>query len=137
MSRLMIAVTIMASLVDGFSIAPRVAMRPVARTAAVTMGIEDSAANCLEEGCSVDALADLLTELKAESKELSKRHQAVLVLIGRLQALSASPADNRGEIEKLVGAASRTFMRSETYDFPGEALGYTLKPSKGGEKQLM
>lgn len=100
------------------------------------MAVEDAASACLEEGCSVDSVADLLIELKAESKELSKRHQALLVLIGRLQALSGSPEDNRSEIEKLVGAASRTFMVTENYDFPGEALGYSLKPSKGGEKQL-
>lgn len=50
------------------------------------------------------------------------------MLIGRLQALSGSPESNRSEIEKLVGAASRTFMVSETYDFPGEALGAHSAP---------
>jgi len=92
----------------------------------ISMGLSESAASCLEEGCSVDMVQDLLEELKgvgrtclvlprllcfqnpssfnqpavcdlsiddtffavaAESKELTKRQQALLILIGNLQVL--------------------------------------------------
>lgn len=81
-----------------------------------------------------------MSQLKAESDELSKRQQVLLVAIGRLQALGETPAKaeaNKSEIEKLVGAASRSFVAmknlEEAYDFPGEALGYSLKPTKGNK----
>lgn len=45
--------------------------------AAAVMGIEEAAANCLDEGCSIDAVGDLLNDLKAESKALSERHQVL------------------------------------------------------------
>merc|ERR1712226_18462 len=90
------------------------------------------AADCLEEGCPVDMVTDLLAELKAESAELTRRQQSILVLIGRLQVLNASPEESKSEIEKLVGAASRSFsvVDAEAFDFPGEPLGYSLKPTK-------
>ena len=72
-------------------------------------------------------------QLKAESNELSKRQQTLLVAIDRLQALNASPEANKNEIEKIVSAASRSFSVVEGYDFPGEALGYSLKPSYGNK----
>merc|ERR1719222_128456 len=96
--------------------------------AIINMGIENMAADCLEEGCPVDMVTDLLAELKAESAELTRRQQSILVLIGRLQVLNASPEENKSEIEKLVGAASRSFsvVDAEAFAFPGEPLGYSL-----------
>mmetsp|Transcript_22010 Transcript_22010/g.42803 ORF Transcript_22010/g.42803 Transcript_22010/m.42803 type:complete len:155 (+) Transcript_22010:273-737(+) len=101
----------------------------------ISMGLSESAASCLEEGCSVDMVQDLLEELKAESKELTKRQQALLILIGNLQALNAKPEANQSEIKKLVSAATRTFSntKGEDFPFPGEPLGYSTKPSKHNE----
>jgi 6-phosphogluconate dehydrogenase len=124
--------SMLVALAQGFMLAPAVA-RSAARTALIKMDAAEVAARCLDEGCPIDLVSDLIDELKAESDELSKRQQTLLVAIGRLQALSSSPESNKNELEKLVGAASRSFTRVDTdaYDFPGEALGYTLKPSKG------
>lgn len=70
-----------------------------------------------------------------ENAALTKRQQSVLLLIGKLQALSSSPAAataNKSEIEALVAAAARSFSpQDEAYDFPGDALGYTMKPTGG------
>lgn len=50
---------------------------------------------------------------------------------GLLQVLTDSPDSNKSEIEKLVGAASRSFsVLDEAFDFPGIALGYSEKPTK-------
>ena len=110
------------------SSAKRVAFSPV-------MGIEETAAGCLEDGCSLQTVDELLAELKAENAALTKRQQSVLLLIGKLQALSSSPeaaTANKSEIEALVAAAARSFSpQDETYDFPGDALGYTMKPTGG------
>merc|ERR1712216_891392 len=98
----------------------------------VNMGaLEDMAKDCLDDGCSVNTVEDLIESLKAESATLSRRNAEVLLLLGQLTALSKSPEDNKNAIEKLVGAAARNFNVVEGYDFPGEALGYTDKPYKG------
>ena len=109
---------------------PRTVMR-VATPLMADASMEEMAAGCLEEGCPVGMVEDLIDALKADADALAKKQQATLVMIGRLQALMASPEDNKNEIEKLVGAASRSFSVVKGYDFPGEALGYTQKPSKG------
>merc|ERR1711933_60386 len=100
------------------------------------MNVEDVAAQCIEEGCPVDLLDDLLNELKVESKAMSQRQQSLLITIGKLQALAGMKNPEKAEIEKIVLAASRSFSVVENFDFPGEALGYSLKPSKGNEKLL-
>lgn len=45
-----------------------------------------------------------------------------------LQLSCLSPDANLSEIEKIVRGASRSFSKVEAYSFPGEALGYTMKP---------
>ena len=47
------------------------------------------------------------------------------MLIGQLEVLNLDPAANQGEIEKLVGAAARSFSTVDGFDFPGEPLGYS------------
>ena len=55
---------------SAFQIAPLAAMRraPIV----VTMGLAEEAANCLEEGCSIDAVADLVSDLKNECVVLNQ-----------------------------------------------------------------
>ena len=53
--------------------APRATVRAVSR---IQMGyIEDVAANCLEEGCPVDMVEELITGLKSETKNRVSPHQ--------------------------------------------------------------
>jgi hypothetical protein len=108
---------------SGFIAAPSLASRraPIA----AVMGLEDVAAACLEDECSVDTVAALVSELKSEAAALSKRNAQVLVLLGQLEALNKNPEANRGEIEKIVQSASRSFSTIEAFSFPGEPLGYT------------
>ena len=57
--------------------------------------LEDSAQKCLDEGCPVDLLEEVVAHLKAESLELTRRQQAMLILIGKLESqvhLIACPA---------------------------------------------
>merc|ERR1711971_1538964 len=96
-------------------------------------GSADVAAQCLEDGCPIDMVENLIEELKAESDSLTQRQQALLLLIGKLQTLNAKPEDNRNEIKKIVDAASRSFSKVEGFEFLGEPLGYSLKPTKGNE----
>merc|ERR1711939_261982 len=67
----------------------------------IKMGVEDVAANCLEEGCPIDMLEDLIVELKAK-----KGDKTAAALVKELTVLLKSPEDNMSEIEKLVGSAS-------------------------------
>ena len=39
----------------------------------IKMGVEDVAANCLEEGCPIDMLEDLIVELKAKKGDKTVR----------------------------------------------------------------
>merc|ERR1719174_603682 len=115
------------SVATGFLVAPLAARRAPMR---VNMGVEDVAAACLEEECSVDTVFDLVAELKRESTALKKRGESnaqVLTLMRQLEALNADPEANKGEIEKLVIAASRSFSVVDGFSFPGEPLGYTGK----------
>lgn len=59
------------------------------------------------------------------------RAQEASALVKQLTALIQDPEANRSEIEKIVLAAGRTFSVVEGFKFPGEALGYSLKPSYG------
>ena len=95
--------------------------------------VEDAATTCLEDGCSLDTLQDLIKELKTEASqnvagnaELSARQKQVLLTIDQLTALS--PDANLSEIEKIVAGAARSFSVVDNFDFPGEPLGYTGDP---------
>ena len=51
----------------------------------------------------------------------------MLMTIKRLEVLIKSPEDNASDIEKLVSAAARSFSVVDTFNFPGEPIGYTGK----------
>ena len=108
----------------GLVVSP-LAARPVARAARVAMmvGIEEAAADCLEEGCEIGTVESLLEQMKAEKNPSTK----MLMTIKRLEFLIKSPEDNASDIEKLVSAAARSFSVVDTFNFPGEPIGYTGK----------
>ena len=92
--------------------------------------VEDAATNCLEDGCSLDTLEELIKELKAEAAQnvagnadLSARQKQVLLTIDQLTALE--PSANLSEIEKIVAGAARSFSVVDSFSFPGPPLGYT------------
>ena len=94
------------------------------------MGVEDAATTCLEDGCSVDTLEDLIKELKEESSVnvagdpiKAQRQKQIMMMIGQLSVLS--PDTQVTEIEKVVRNAARSFSVVEDFKFPGQALGYT------------
>ena len=62
MSRLLLALALLTG-ADAYLLAP---IRPAVamRHSVTTMGVEDSVAGCLENGCSVDDVATLIGELK-------------------------------------------------------------------------
>jgi len=119
-------------LANGFALAPRPAR--VSPRSMVTMGaVEEAAMTCLEDGCSLDTLDDLLKELKAEASEnvandtgAKERQKQVLMMIGALSVLS--PEKQLSEIEKIVRGAARSFEVTDDFDFKGPAIGYTGKP---------
>ena len=116
---------------NGFLLAP--AMRSTMRIPAVTMGVEEAAATCLEEGCELTYVEDLIKELKSEIKEinvsvpLTDRQKYVFATIAQLEGLGADAG--KSELEKIISAASRSFSVVDGFDFPGEPLGYTGAPS--------
>merc|ERR1719473_202135 len=75
----------------GFLLAP--AMRLTVRPATITMGVEESAQTCLEEGCELEYVEDLIKELKSELKlidiavPLTARQKQVFATIDQLEAL--------------------------------------------------
>lgn len=95
--------------------------------------IADAAEACLEEECSLDTVDDLLRELKSKSQTASGKEKAkVLEMYSQLKIMS-SPTDgsiNKNEVEKLVGAISRTFGTVEAFEFPGPAVGYSMPPTR-------
>merc|ERR1719337_16257 len=89
---------------------PRVALVR-ARATFVQMGLEEVAANCLEEGCPIDLVEDLIAELKVTpTTEAGVDSQSI---IDQLQTLLASPETNRSEIEKIVAAMRLTPLVTE------------------------
>jgi hypothetical protein len=87
------------------------------------MGFEETAFFCLEEGCPVDTVEDLLAELKLEKDPSAE----MMKTINALEALLADPNASKTDMEKWVAAAARSFSVVEGFNFPGEALGYTGK----------
>jgi hypothetical protein len=131
-TRTLLALLSLLGLANGLVIAP-LGSRVAARAAIATMGtVEDAATTCLEDGCSLDTLEELIKELKTEAsqnvagnEELSARHEQILLTIDQLSALDQKA--DRSEIEKIVAGAARSFSTVENFNFPGEPLGYTGK----------
>ena len=60
--------SLLAASTSAFMVAP---LRPrVAVTRRASMAIEDVAASCIEEGCPLDLVEDLIAELKAEENKV-------------------------------------------------------------------
>ena len=88
---------------------------------------------CLEDGCSLDTVDDLLAELKAASQTSSGQERAsALETYSQLKVLAAKYAENAGldksELEKVVAGIARNFGTVDAFEFKGPAVGYSSKP---------
>ena len=81
------------------------------------------AESCLEEGCPLETVEELILKLKAEKNPSA----AMVSAINSLQSLVASPDANKNEIEKIVASAARSSSVVDGFTFPGEPTGYTGK----------
>ena len=64
------------ALASGFAVAP---LRTYRAPISIVMDVEAAVADCIEDGCSVDMVSNLVDELKAESAELTKRNAQVSI----------------------------------------------------------
>merc|ERR1712224_89309 len=114
----------------GFLVAPLAARAP--RTLAVQMAISEVAQICIEDGCSVDTVEDLLLELKHASQTSSGQAKAAaLEMYSQLKTIAAKADDSatsKSELEKIVAGIGRTFGTVENFEFKGPAVGYSGKP---------
>jgi len=113
----------------GFVLAPFVARAPTRAASIPMMGVEDAAAKCLEEECSLDTIDDLIAEMTKEVSSmtmtlpLSQRQRSVLATLQQLKTIG-SKAD-KSTLQAIIEAAARSFAVVENFNFPGEPLGYT------------
>ena len=110
-------------------LAPFVARAPTRAASIPMMGVEDAAAKCLEEECSLDTIDDLIAEMTKEVSSmtmtlpLSQRQRSVLATLQQLKTIG-SKAD-KSTLQAIIEAAARSFAVVENFNFPGEPLGYT------------
>lgn len=108
-------------------IAPRVSSRSVSATSSTTRmsaapsppptadALREMAESCQEDGCSVEAVSNLLDQLKAKKMELEMQLVTVddvLTMMGDTSSLG-----EKGEVEKLVAAVARLFSPGDD-DYP-------------------
>ena len=51
-----------------------------------------------------------------------------LGLITQLKELNKEPMANKNELEKIIAGMARTFGTVDSFNFPGEPLGYSTAP---------
>ncbi|CAM9297874.1 unnamed protein product [Choristocarpus tenellus] len=85
------------------------------------------AQGCLEDGCSVDTVGDLLNQLQSKKTELELQLVTISDILEQLQAGSQEP----GELEKLVMAAGRVFqLNDDDYPYLPYPTGYSGEVNK-------
>ena len=89
------------------------------------------------QGCDVNMVADLIDELKEEYATV--KNKEVFTLINKLEKLNKATSRSKktmAEIEKIIGAASRSFSVVEGFDFPGEPVRVHPKPKSQRPRSL-
>ena len=82
-------------------------------------------------------VADLIDELKEEYATV--KNKEVFTLINKLEKLNKATSRSKktmAEIEKIIGAASRSFSVVEGFDFPGEPVRVHPKPKSPRPRSL-
>ena len=128
MSRLLLALALIAG-ADAYLLAPiRPAVTTMRSTVATMATVEEAVTDCLESGCSIDDVSVLIDELKQSSNEQEDGSLAkarTLGLIVQLGELNKQPDKNKNELEKVIAGMGRSFGTVEAFNFPGEPLGYS------------
>merc|ERR1712167_515879 len=71
-----------------------------------------------------------ITAVMGIEESATAKNKEVFTLINKLEKLNKATSRSKktmAEIEKIIGAASRSFSVVEGFDFPGEPIGYTGK----------
>merc|ERR1712072_448963 len=91
------------------------------------MGVQEAADNCLEEGCSLDTVSVLIAELEEERVTLQAKLNSIVLLQGKLQALSGvEDSASKDELAKIVDAAIRSFTKVyDDYPALGDPTAFT------------
>jgi hypothetical protein len=89
-----------------------------------------AAQSCLDGGCSVDTVGELLAVLKADEDPDAQVSQT----IAQLEKLLGEPEANKNDIQKVIEAAASIFAEAASSfsvaKSEGSGLGYTGEPSK-------
>ncbi|CAM9441887.1 unnamed protein product [Discosporangium mesarthrocarpum] len=87
------------------------------------------AQSCLEDGCSVEAVGDLMDQLQAKKTELTMQLTTLEDVLEKMQDLPG--AKEAGELEKLVTAISRIFSKGDDdYPYLDYPMGYSGEVNK-------
>jgi hypothetical protein len=84
----------------------------------------DLAENCLNEGCPVDMVSELLSQLKTEENPSAEVLELMAVLEKLLAPVASGEAPNKNEIEKVVGNLVGSFTGVDA----GASMSYSKKP---------
>jgi len=87
-------------------------------------GTVDLAENCLNEGCPVDMVSELLSQLKAEKSPSAEVLELMAVLEKLLAPVAKGEPPNKNEIEKVVGDLVGSFTGVDA----GSSMSYSKKP---------
>ena len=74
-----------------------------------TEAIMKSAQDCVDEGCSVDAVSDLILDLQEQELALTERLEKVTKLIGDLQYINGKDERHTDEVQAFVKDMLRVF----------------------------
>ena len=110
MARLLLALALFAAGTDAFLLpfAPRTATAPL--RAAVSMGLEEAADKCIEEGCPIDLVDELIAELKGERPypaPLPTSHLARAPTVGLMERVSRRRVRQHQARQAASGLARR------------------------------
>ncbi|CAM9624448.1 unnamed protein product [Scytosiphon promiscuus] len=90
--------------------------------------LREMAKACQEDGCSVEAVSNLLDQLKSKKKELEMQLVTVddvLMMMG-----DTSNLGEKGELEKLIEAVGRVFSTNDGSDYIPYPTGYSGEVNK-------
>lgn len=86
-----------------------------------------SAADCAESECSVDEIADLVSELKEQQKEMEDRMTKVMNMIAHLEHVNEKEERKTDEVRQFVKDMLRVFKHDVSLWLMGTQYQSTYK----------